>query len=179
MIHEENTIKSETIYEGRILNLKVDTVELPNRKYSKREIVEKSNAIAIIAIKDNLIFFVKQYRKAVNKPLLEIPAGLIESNEDPREAALRELQEEIGYSARKLNFLFNSYSSPGFTNEKTSFFLAEDLYESKLIGDDDEYLEVLSYDINAAIKMIDDGEIEDSKTITAILYIYRKILEKN
>ena len=176
MIYEENTIKSEMIYEGRILNLRVDTVELPNRKYSKREIIEKSNAIAIIAIKDNKIFFVRQYRKAVNKPLIEIPAGLIESNEDPREAAIRELQEEIGYSANSLTFLFNSYSSPGFTDEKTSFFLAEDLFESKLVADDDEYLEVLTYDIETALKMIDDGKIEDSKTIKGILYIYRKIM---
>ncbi|HHX68255.1 MAG: NUDIX hydrolase [Miniphocaeibacter sp.] len=176
MTYEENTIKSEMVYEGRILNLRIDTVELPNRKYSKREIVEHNNAVAIIAIKDNRIFFIKQYRKAVNKVLLEIPAGLIDANESPREAALRELQEEIGYGANKLEFLFDGYSSPGFTDEKTSYFLAQDLFESKLEADDDEYLEVLDFDIDEALKMIDDGEIEDTKTITGILYVYRKFM---
>ncbi len=174
MIHEENTIKSEMIYEGRILNLRVDTVELPDRKYSKREIVEHNNAVAIIAMKDDRIFFVKQYRKAVNKVLLELPAGLIDANEAPREAALRELQEEIGYGSNKLEFLFDSYSSPGFTDEKTSFFLATDLFESKLEADDDEYLEVLDYGIDEAMKLVKDGYIEDGKTITGILYVSRK-----
>ena len=96
MTHEEKTIKSEMIYEGRILNLRIDTVELPDRKYSKREIIEHSNAVAIVPIKDNKIFFVKQYRKAIEQILLEIPAGLLEVNESPKEGALREMQEEIG-----------------------------------------------------------------------------------
>ena len=175
MLHEEKTIKSEMLYEGRILNLRIDTVELPDRKYSKREIVEHSNAVAIIAIKDNKIFFVKQYRKAIEKVLLEIPAGLLEVNESPREGALRELQEEIGYSSDNMEFLFNSYSSPGFTDEKTTYFLAQDLYESKLDADDDEYIEVVSYDIEETLKMIEDGEIEDSKTVSGILFAYRKL----
>ncbi|WP_099203268.1 NUDIX hydrolase [Miniphocaeibacter massiliensis] len=175
MLHEEKTIKSEMIYEGRILNLRVDTVELPDIKYSKREIVEHSNAVAIVAVKDNKVFFVKQYRKAIEKVLLEIPAGLLEVNESPREAALRELQEEIGYSSNNMEFMFNGYSSPGFTDEKTTYFLAQELFESKLVADDDEYLEVVSYDIEEAIKMIEDGVIEDSKTISGILFAYRKL----
>lgn len=179
MSYKENTIKSEMIYEGRILNLRVDTVELHDRKYSKREIVEHSNAVAIIAIKDNRVFFVKQYRIAIDQVMLEIPAGLIDPNEVPREAALRELQEEIGYSANSLEFLYDSYSSPGFTDEKTSFFLAQDLFESKLEADDDEFLEIVDYDLEEAMKMIDNGEIEDSKTISGLLYVYRKLKDND
>lgn len=175
MIYEENTIKSEMIYEGRILNLRVDTIELPDRKYSKREIVEHAKAAVIIAIKDNKIFFVKQYRKAVNKVVLELPAGLIKTNEPPRNAALRELQEEIGYSSNNLEFLFDSYASPGFTNEKAYYFLARDLFESKLEPDDDENLSIVQYDFKEALKMIEDGAIEDTKTIAGILYVERKL----
>ena len=177
MTHEEKTIKSEMIYEGRILNLRIDTVELPDRKYSKREIIEHSNAVAIVPIKDNKIFFVKQYRKAIEQVLLEIPAGLLEVNESPKEGALREVQEEIGYASDSMEFLFNSYSSPGFTDEKTTYFLAQNLYESKLVADDDEYIEVVSHDIEEVLKMIEDGEIEDSKTVSGILFAHRKLMQ--
>lgn len=179
MSNKQNTVKSEMIYEGRILNLRVDTVELEDRKYYKREIVEHGNAVAIIALKENRVYFVKQYRIAIDQSMLEIPAGLIDPNEVPREAALRELQEEIGYNANSLEFLFDSYSSPGFTDEKTSFFLAKDLFESKLKADDDEELEVFDYDLEEAIEMIDNGKIEDSKTIAGLLYVYRKIKEND
>ncbi len=168
---EEKTIKSEMIYEGRILNLRVDTVELENRKYSKREIVEHANAVAIIPLKDDKIIFVRQFRKAVNKDLLELPAGLIESNELPKEAASRELQEEIEYDAKEMEYLFDSYSSPGFTDEKMSYFLAKDLFPSKRENDEDEFLKIEEYSLNEALKMIEEGKIEDSKTIVGLLYL--------
>ena len=92
MIYEEKTVKSDIIYEGRILNLRVDTVELPNRKYSKREIVEHGKAVALIPVKEDKIIFVRQHRIAVDRVLLELPAGLVEANQEPRETALREMQ---------------------------------------------------------------------------------------
>lgn len=168
---KEQTIKSEMIYEGRILNLRVDTVELKNRKYSKREIVEHSNAVTIIALKDDKIVFVRQYRKAVDKELLELPAGLIESNELPKEAAQRELQEEIKYDAKNLEYLFDSYSSPGFTDEKMSYFLATDLFSSPLQEDEGEDLNIEEYTLEEALNMIEEGKIEDSKTIIGLLYL--------
>lgn len=119
----EKTMKTEILYEGKILTLRVDTVELPDMKYSKREIIEHSPSVVIIPmIDDENVFVIKQYRKAVDKVLYEFPAGLLESGEDPKEAALRELQEEIKYTADKIEFLFDMYSSPGFTNEKVSVF---------------------------------------------------------
>ncbi|WP_237036404.1 NUDIX hydrolase [Mediannikoviicoccus vaginalis] len=168
---KEQTIKSEMIYEGRILNLRVDTVELKNRKYSKREIVEHANAVTIIAMKDDKIVFVRQYRKAVDKELLELPAGLIESNELPKEAAQRELQEEIKYDAKNFEYLFDSYSSPGFTDEKMSYFLATDLFSSPLQEDEGEDLNIEEYTLEGALNMIEEGKIEDSKTIIGLLYL--------
>ena len=173
MIYEEKTVKSDMLYEGRILNLRIDTVELPDRKYSKREIVEHDRAVCIIPVIDDKIIFIRQYRIAVDSVLLELPAGLIESNEEPREAALREMEEEINYTTSNLEYLFDGYSSPGFTDEKTSFFLAKDLIEKKGQPDEDEFLEVDSYTLKEAIEMIDRGEIIDSKTIIGILYASR------
>ncbi len=170
MIYEEKTVKSDIIYEGRILNLRVDTVELPNRKYSKREIVEHGKAVALIPVKEDKIIFVRQHRIAVDRVLLELPAGLVEANEEPRETALREMQEEIGYASDSLEYLFDSLSSPGFTNEKTSYFLAKDLYKKEAAPDEDEFLEVEEYTLEEALDMIDSGEIIDSKTIIGILY---------
>src|SRR5690554_3940914 len=98
MTIKEKTMKSERVYEGRIINVRVDTVELPHKKYSKREIVEHSGAVGIIPITSNKdIILVKQFRKAVEEALLEIPAGKIEAKEDPSQCAIRELEEETGY----------------------------------------------------------------------------------
>lgn len=102
----EKTMKTEILYEGKNFTLRVDTVELPDMKYSKREIIEHSPSVVIIPmIDDENVFVIKQYRKAVDKVLYEFPAGLLESGEDPKEAALRELQEEIKYTADKIEFL--------------------------------------------------------------------------
>ncbi|MDO5719032.1 MAG: NUDIX hydrolase [Tissierellia bacterium] len=180
MYYEEKTMKSERLYEGRIINLRVDTVELPNRKYSRREIVEHSNSVLIIPILDDeYTLLVKQFRKAVDKVILEFPAGLIDSGEDPSEAALRELQEEVGYSANKLNYIYDAYSSPGFTNEKVSIFLAEDLYESKLENDEDEFLEIVKIKIDDLIDMLHNYEISDAHTIIGIQYLENRRLMSN
>lgn len=119
----EKTMKTEILYEGKILTLRVDTVELPDMKYSKREIIEHSPSVVIIPmIDDENVFVIKQYRKAVDKVLYEFPAGLLESGEDPKEAALRELQEEIKYTADKIEFLFDMYSSQALLMKRLVFF---------------------------------------------------------
>lgn len=174
-IHREETIKSEKIYEGRIIKVRVDTVELANRSYAKREIVEHERAIALAAINENKeIILVKQFRKAVDKVLLELPAGLVESTETLQEAAKREAQEEIGYLPNKLELLAEAYSSPGFTNEIVSIFLATDLVESKLDLDEDEFVEPITVPLSDALEMIENFEIIDSKTISGILLAARK-----
>ena len=169
MMFEEKTMKSDKLYEGKMLNLRVDTVELPDKKYSKREIVEHPGGVAIIPIVDNdSLILVKQYRKAVEKFLLEIPAGKVEINEEPRVTAIRELKEETGYSTDKMEYLMEFYTSPGFTNEKIYLFLATDLVKGEASPDTGEFIEVEKFKIDALIKMIERGEIIDSKTIIGI-----------
>ena len=167
----EKSIKSDTIYDGKILKLRVDTVELENKKYSKREIVDHQKGVGIIAFDgDSKLWMVKQYRKAIDKVTLEIPAGLVESNELPIETAKRELQEEIGFFPNDISYLFDMHASPGFTNDKLSFFVAKDLKESKLNQDEDENVEAESYDVDDLYRMIENGELTDAKSIIAVFY---------
>lgn len=172
MVYEEKTMKSEKIYEGRIITLRLDTVELPDKKYAKREIVEHPGAVAIIPVtEDNEVILVKQFRKAAEKYLLEIPAGKIEIGEDPVTCATRELKEETGYSAKEIKYLFEIYTSPGFSNEKIHLFLAKGLTEGEAEPENDEYIEVEKIKLNELLDMINDGEITDSKTIVGILML--------
>lgn len=179
MDNYEKTIKVDNIYEGKILSLRVETVEMPDKKYSKREIVDHMKGVGIIAFDgEDSIYLVRQYRKAVDEFTLEIPAGLVESNEKPIETAKRELQEEIGFMPLDIEYLFDMHASPGFTNDKLSFFLAKKLEESKLEEDEDEFLERKSYKIDDVYNMVINGEITDAKTIIAVLYAKRLIDEK-
>jgi ADP-ribose pyrophosphatase len=176
----ETTIKSEQIYDGKILSLKVDTVELPDKKYSKREIVEHKKGVGIIAFDgEDSLYLVRQYRKAIDTYTLEIPAGLVDANEVPIDAAKRELQEEIGFFPEDIEYLFDMHSSPGFTNDKLSFFIAKDLRESELEQDEDEFVERLSYKIDDLFNMVQNGEITDAKTIIGIMYAMKIRNENN
>ena len=169
MIFEEKTMKSDKIYEGKLLNLRIDTVELPDKKYSKREIIEHPGAVAILPItEDNYVVLVEQYRKAVERFLLELPAGRLELNEEPGETAARELKEETGISANKLEYLLEFYTSPGFSNEKIYLFLAKDLIYGDAQPDLGEFVRTVKMDIDDLTKMVDRGEILDSKTIIGI-----------
>lgn len=179
MNFEEKTMKTEKIYEGKILNLRIDTVELPDKKYSKREIVEHPGAVAIVALTDdNEIILVKQYRKAVERELLELPAGKLEIGEEPKETAIRELKEETGFSSNKIEYLLEFYTSPGFTDEKMYIFLAEGLIEGEAQPEKDEYIEVLRVKLDDLIDMIYKGEITDSKTIVGAFTIKEHLLNK-
>lgn len=166
----ERTIKSEKVYSGKILSVKLSTVELPDQKYSKREIVLHDNAVAVVAIHDDKILLVKQYRISVDKIIYEVPAGMIEHDENPKDAALRELEEETGYRAKNIEYLTEFYSTPGFCTEKLSIFYAKDL---EFVGqnlDEGENLEVVEMPLEEAISMIESGEIMDGKTISSILF---------
>ena len=174
----EKTIKSDTIYDGKILKLRVETVELENKRYSKREIVDHQKGVGIIAFNGNdKIWMVKQYRKAIDKITLEIPAGLVDPGEMPIETAKRELQEEVGYLPETISYLFDMHASPGFTNDKLSFFLAKDLVKSSLEQDEDENVEACALEIKELYKMVENGEITDAKTIIAILYCIKLLNE--
>ncbi|WP_071705572.1 NUDIX hydrolase [Murdochiella vaginalis] len=170
----ERTIKTEEIYDGRIVHLRVETVELPNMVYAKREIVSHQRGVGMIVLKDeNTMLMVRQYRIAVRESLLEIPAGLVEPGESPRDAAQRELQEEVGVRANQLEYLMDAYASPGFTDEKLSLFLAQDLETSKLPLDSTEFLTFEEHNVEELYRMVLNFEIVDAKTIIAILYAHQ------
>ncbi len=172
MIFQEKTMKSDKVYEGKVINLRVDTVELPDKKYSKREVIEHPGSVAIVSLReDNKIVLVKQYRKPVERFLLELPAGKMEINEEPRETALRELEEETGYKAGKLEYLIEIFPTPGISDEKIYLFLARDLEEGKLNLDPGEFIDIEEIEISQLEKMILRGEIMDAKTIVGINYV--------
>ena len=171
----ERTMSSQSIYEGRILNLRVDTVEMEGKKYTKREIVEHDPAVCILALADEgKILMVRQFRKPVDQELFELPAGLVEVDEEPVKAALRELEEETGYYAKKCEYIGEFFTSPGFCNEKIYLFLAEDLEKKEQKLDDFENIAVEEITLDEALKQIKFGDIVDAKTIIGLL-LYKNL----
>jgi ADP-ribose pyrophosphatase len=165
----EKTISSKRIYDGKIIRVRVDTVQLPDGKESCREIVEHGGAVAIVPVEDDKVYFVRQFRKPVEKVLLEIPAGRLEPGEDPEECARRELAEEIGYWPTELQQLSFFYSSPGFSNEVLYLYLARGLVKKQADRDEGEFMKVETLSLPEALRRISAGEIEDGKTITGLL----------
>ncbi len=174
----EKTINKVAIYNGKIINVELENVLLPNGNESVREIVRHAGVSAIVIYDENRLVLVKQYRKAVDNYLFEIPAGKIEKNEDPIDAAIRELEEETGYKADALELISKFYSSPGFTDEIIYIFLARNVLKGNEKRDDDEFIEVYKVTINEALEMIINGEIQDAKTIIAVNYLHLELLKK-
>ena len=165
----EKTIKSTRIYKGRRLGLRDDEVELSNGKISHREICEHPGAVAIVPItNDGKIILIRQFRKPIEEAIYEIPAGLINKGEELKDAAARELEEETGYKANKIEFALTVYTSPGYSTEKLHIFIARDLVATKNNPDEDENIEVAITPIETALQMIKNGEIKDGKTIVGI-----------
>lgn len=173
MVFEEKTIDEKNIYNGRIIEVNLQTVKLPNGKLAKREIVRHHGGVAILAFKDkNTIFMVEQFRKPIETSILEIPAGKIEKGEDPKKCGIRELEEETGYKSNKFEFMGKVVSSPGFCDEYIYIYKAQDLYKGRSgIGDEDEFINVHEINIEKARQMIKSGEIIDAKTICAFMYL--------
>ncbi|KDR94140.1 ADP-ribose pyrophosphatase [Peptoclostridium litorale DSM 5388] len=172
MIVREETMSSEIVYNGKIVNLRIDTVELPKQRYSKREIVEHPGGVGIIALtEENEVIMVRQFRKPIEDCVLEIPAGKLDNGEDPKKCAIRELKEETGYEAENMEFLLDFYSSPGFTDEKIHIYFATGLKNGKAQPDENEYIEIEKYKIEDLVQMIKDNEIHDAKSIISILYV--------
>lgn len=169
---EEKTIKSEAIFKGRIVDLRVDTVLLPDGKESTREIVKHAEAVAVIAVdEEKNIYLVKQYRKPVEKVLLEIPAGIMDKDEEPLEAAKRELEEEAGLRAEDWKKITSFYTAPGFTDEKIHLFLATKLVKGLINLDEDEFVEVEVLPLDRAYHMVLEGSISDAKSIIGIQWV--------
>lgn len=172
MIVEEKTISSERIYEGAILNLRKDKVVVKDNKTSSREIIEHMGGVVIAAVtEDGKVPIVKQYRKAASKAVLEVPAGKLEKDEDPEEAALRELKEETGYTAKSIKYINSFYSSIGYSEEVLHLYIAEDLTPGETDFDESEAIDIYEYTLDELLSMVMDGSIEDAKTIIAVFML--------
>jgi ADP-ribose pyrophosphatase len=172
----DQLISSSRVYTGRAVNLRVDEIEQPSGRTTTREIVEHSDAIAVIAL-DNQgnILLERQYRRAADKELLEIPAGGIEPRESPEEAVRREMQEETGLLPQKIERLGGFYLAPGYSTEYLHVFLATDMVPARLFADDTEEIKVIPVPMNDISQLIADGAIEDGKTMAGLmLYLNRK-----
>ena len=174
MQHTEKRLDSQRIYDGKVVKLRLDTVELPSGRTAKREILEHNGAVAILPVlPDGQIAMIKQWRTAAQEILWEIPAGGLEKDEAPEACAGRELIEEIGYKHGKLTLLFQAYLAPGYSSEMLWGYLAEDL---ELVGaqpEEDENIELVIAPLEELLPLIDSGEIRDSKTICALLALHR------
>ncbi len=171
---EEKTIHTKNIFTGNIISLQVDEVLLPDGKESKREIVKHPGAVAIIALTpDEKILFVEQYRKPLERSLIELPAGKIETNEDPGKTAVRELEEETGYTTDSLTYVTSFYTSPGFADELIHLYYTDHVIRLKepVELDDDEFVEVKYLSLEEAEQCALNQEIYDAKTAYALLYL--------
>jgi ADP-ribose pyrophosphatase len=175
----EVLIESIKVFEGRLISVRKDTVKLPNGRTSTREVVVHPGAVAIVPmLEDGRVILVKQYRHAVGKILMEIPAGTLHPGETPEECALRELREEIGYSAGRLEKLTSVYLAPGYSTELIHLFLATDLQPAEGEADEDEFLKPVTLTLDEAIAQIAYGEIQDAKTVAALLLVWSKQMNR-
>ncbi len=174
---EEKTLSSQLIYGGRVVKLRVDTVQISSGQETTREIVEHSDCVVVVAIDDNdNVLLVNQFREAVGKELLEVPAGGIEADEDPQDCVRRELQEETGYLPRKVERLGGFYSAPGYCTEYLHLYLATDLTPSQLYAEDTASIRLVRVPVTKIPGLIASGGICDAKSIAGLLTFleYRK-----
>ncbi|MBP5342750.1 NUDIX hydrolase [bacterium] len=178
MNKKEKLIKKNLIYEGKILSLYNDEIETPIGKKSYREIVRHSKGVACLALMDGYIYFVKQYRYAYDKEILELPAGKVEEDENIFNAIKRELKEEIGFISNHMEYLGYIYPSVGYTDEIIHLFFSSDNVISTTDRDEDEFIDIIKIKIKDAYSMLDNNEFEDAKTII-LLSKLRKVLMKD
>ncbi len=176
---EYSILKSERVFEGKIFNIRIDEVQKPTGATMQIDVVEHSGAVTLIPMDEhNRILLVKQYRHAVGKILLELPAGTLDHNETPEDCAIRECREEIGMAPAKLMHLGGFYLAPGYSSEYSELYLATDLSPAPLPQDLDEDLVVEPLSIEEILNKISTGEIQDAKTLAGVLML-KQSLESN
>lgn len=167
----ERTLSRQDVFTGHILRVHLDTVLLPDGRQAQREIIDHNGAVAVVALdSDGQVLLVEQYRYAIGRNFLEIPAGKLDSpDEDPYAAAMRELREETGATCPELVSLGKIYAAPGCYGEVLHLYLAENLQFGETDPDDDEFLLLHRLPFAEAVKMALDGRLEDGKTVAALL----------
>lgn len=173
----EKTLSEDRVYQGKIISLRRDQVELENGRTVLREVVEHPGGVAILAIDElDRVLFVRQFRYAFKKVLLELPAGKLEYGEDPRSCGIRELEEEAGLQADQFEPLASLVLTPAYLTERIHIYLAHGLHATRQRLDEDEFLTVEWIPLDQALKMALSGEIEDAKTLVGLLK-YRALRE--
>lgn len=176
MNFEEKTVAQKHIYQGNIIKIDTLTVTLPDGREATRDLVTHPGASVIIPLNENgELYMVRQYRKPIERMSLEIPAGKLDNGEDPGICAARELKEETGLSAEKLEHLVSVHTTPGFCNEILHIYLATGLEEGEQCADEDEFITSEKIPVNELVNMVMSGEITDAKSIIGILMADRII----
>ncbi len=166
----EKTLNEKTIYDGKIIRVHVDDIELPDGNKAIREVVEHSGGVSVAALTENdELFFVRQYRYPFSRVLLELPAGKLEKGEDPLQAGIRELEEECGVKADKVISLGTVYPTVAYCSEIIYLYAATGLHHTSQHLDEDEFLSVEKIPLSKAVEMVMAGEISDAKTVALVL----------
>ncbi len=172
----EPTVESTTPFQGKLVNVRVDTVRMPDGRLTTREIVEHSPVVCVVPIdRDGNVLLVKQYRKPAESELLEVVAGGVEDGETAEEAALRELQEEVRFTAGSIRHLSSAWVAPGWCTEFMHLYLATDLIPSSLPPDSDENIAVVGVPLHTVPELIASGEMRDLKSIASLLLAMRSM----
>ncbi|MCR4879970.1 MAG: NUDIX hydrolase [Bacilli bacterium] len=166
----EKTLSRNLIFDGKVIKLYKDEVLCPNGNKAYREVIHHHGGAGVLLVKDNEVALVKQFRYAYQEELYEIPAGKLERDENPYEAAKRELEEETGYHTESLIHLGDIYPSCGYTDEIIHIYLAKDVIKTTTHFDEDEEMDLVWLPLNEVNRMITEGKIKDAKTICALYY---------
>ncbi len=173
MIFKEETLESEYVFKGRLINVRRDKVTSVNGT-SMRELVEHPGGVVMVALKpDGKVVMEKQFRKPIEGVMFELPAGKLDEGEKPEAAAARELKEETGYTAGNIRYLTRSYTSCGYSNEVLYAYLCTDLTAGETDFDENEALDTEEHDIDELVNMVMSGEINDAKTQIALMIVKR------
>ena len=171
----EETLSSRRLYEGAVVRLRVDRVRMPSGREAVREVVEHSGAVTIVAVdREGRVLLVRQHRHPTGRSLLELPAGTLDRDEEPGACAARELAEETGFQASRLQRLGGFFVSPGYCTEYIQVYLATDLEPGNAGGGDEEEMQVLALPLVEVLRLVEAGELEDAKSLAALLLYLRR-----
>ncbi len=172
-----NVINRDPVYRGKIITIEAVLLQFPDGRRASYDLVKHNPSVTILPVDaEGLVYLVRQFRLGANQNLLELPAGVIENGEAPQTCAIRELREEIGMAAGEITLLGQAYLIPGYGDEQMHFYLARRLTSAPLEADPDEFIRVERYTISELYRLVESGEINDSKTLAALMLARRFLL---